>query len=405
MKCFPKNITKSGLHAFSVIVGIILSNALLGACETESMQPTHIVQLRLPEWSGKYSVGRCVQEWTDSSRNDPFRPENPHRRLAAWVYFPAGERAKSSLADTLTNVSELVLEQSWSDAHKPLMQRRFGANAAESLRRLRTNALSNKANSLLSGRLPVLVFAHGMSCLPTDYSAVLEHLSSAGFVVVAIVSPGIASVVRFSEGTFIGHQKMEEALYDVLAADIHSAIKLVYRMNTDSGSIWRERLQTDRIGVFGHSIGGASAFAALAADSTIACAINVDGDLVGNGVAHKPQKPLLYFTTQPPSMQGVPVVEWDNDRSESRRSKVWSAFLGNSSFAVRVRVEGMFHHNMLDVALLPQEIFTANQRANRLGSIDGKRGIQLLSESIEAFFAHYLLQKERVYHPFDARFL
>jgi hypothetical protein len=85
-------------------------------------------------------------------------------------------------------------------------------------------------------------------------------------------------------------------------------------------------------------------------------------------------------------VNGAPVEQWDEDRSEVRRQRVWEAVKAKSQKTFRVKVPAMFHSNFQDAALLSPDSMPENLRKNRFGKIDGLKGVNLSKELLIKFF-------------------
>ncbi|MGK5533979.1 poly(ethylene terephthalate) hydrolase family protein [Streptomyces sp. URMC 129] len=102
-------------------------------------------------------------------------------------------------------------------------------------------------------RHPVLTWGNGTGARPATYTALLAHLASWGFVVIAADSGATG------QGT------------EMLAGARHLVVA-----NDDPGSVFHDRIDTRRIGALGHSQGaGGAVNAAVAADGLITAALCV----------------------------------------------------------------------------------------------------------------------------------
>jgi hypothetical protein len=79
---------------------------------------------------------------------------------------------------------------------------------------------------------PILTWGNGTGATPSQYADTLDHLASWGFVVIA----------SDSGSTGLGTEMLAGAQYMIAK-------------NSDSGSIFYNKLATDKVGVFGHSQG------------------------------------------------------------------------------------------------------------------------------------------------------
>jgi dienelactone hydrolase len=153
------------------------------------------------------------------------------------------------------------------------------------------------------------------------------------------------------------------------------------------------RIDLNRVGAFGHSIGGAAAVSAATDNPKIKAAVNLDGDYSGETAAARPEQAIFYLTTEPPAVAGAPFEKWDEERNEIRRKAIWGNIAARSKTAYRVRAARMFHTNFQDAALLPAVSMPENLRRDRFGAIDGARGVRIATDLVRAFFESELSGK------------
>lgn len=359
----------------ALLVGATLA-ATACTAEMPDAATSGVVDIVTPVPDG-YGIGRAPLQWTDVSRADAGTASGK-RELAGWLYYPTeGAPVDGGVA----------LDGAWAEAYWPTLERRIGARAADAMLRARWHATTDPA---AAGRFPVLIFAHGYRQLPTSYNAVLESLVARGYVVLALASPGLADVVPLPGGRLAPHLPLGDASYDTMAGDIASAVAELPALDHASGQAFAGHLDLSRIGVFGHSLGGAAAVLAAARVPGIRAAANLDGDYAGAAAVEQPRVPLLYITSQPPNRAAAPKSDWEDESNEVRRDRIWRNVAGHSPRSQRVRVGGMFHSNFQDQALLSASAIPPKLRAKRFGTIDGARGLDLTSRLLAGFFAESL---------------
>jgi len=350
--------------------------ASLAACTPAEQPPAHVAAPVTPVPAG-HGVGRSELAWTDTTRSDADTPSGK-RELRGWLYYPTTQAPA---------VEGVALDGAWADAYRPSLERRLGVAAAKAMLTAHWHASDAPA---APGRFPVLVFAHGYHQLPTNYSALLEGLASRGYVVLAMASPGIAEVVPLAGNRMAPNMPLDDRSYDTMARDIVSATGELPALDASAGKAYAGHLDLDRVGVFGHSVGGAAAMLAAARVPRVRAAANLDGDYAGPSATEQPRVPLLYVTSQPPDRPAQPKSDWDTERNEVRRDRIWRHLASRSPRALRVRVGGMFHANFEDSALLPASAMPRKLRENRYGSIDGARGLDLTVRLLAGFFSETL---------------
>jgi dienelactone hydrolase len=379
-------------------VGATLSLVASAAVpSTAATQPAHSAESprATPALTGAYRVGRLPFELVDSSRRDPI--DSAHARVVAgWIWYPATAVAT---ADT-----ERALPGEWGDLRASASAAKLGPAAAEAMRVLAVHAATGARWAPTTARAPVLVFTPGNGWLPTDYSVLLEDLASYGYVVIGVAPAGLADVVRLRDGrTFRKTLGVGAAIGDDQAHAHRDVLYLLSHLadfDADEHAPWFHHLDLTRIGAFGHSLGGTTAFVAAARDSAVRAAINLDGDAMSSVTEIRPHQPLMLVSSELPSMNEAPPAPnpaWVEltrkgiERSEHRRSEEWSRITSRSAGAVRIRLLGARHLNFTDAALVSPLVEGPQRRWMRWGPIDGARGLRITSELVRGFFDHTLL--------------
>ncbi|MFH8395415.1 alpha/beta hydrolase family protein [Streptomyces sp. NPDC018036] len=113
-----------------------------------------------------------------------------------------------------------------------------------------TTAGANAA--VAPGAHPGLAFGHGFFQGITQYESLLKHYASWGFITVAPKSQG---------GLFPDHS--------AFADDLNAALTWLTSQNATSGSRFAGAVNTDRLGVSGHSMGGGAALLAASRNPAV----------------------------------------------------------------------------------------------------------------------------------------
>jgi dienelactone hydrolase len=303
---------------------------------------------------------------------------------------------------------ERALPGEWGEMRAAASATKIGDAAADAMKVIGVHATSGARWAPDVGRAPVLVFTPGNGWLPTDYSVLLEDLASHGYVVIGVAPVGLADVVRLPDGrsirktlgvgAAIGNDQVH-AHRDVL----HLLSRLV-ALDSDPRAPWHHHLDLARVGAFGHSLGGTTALVAAATDSLIRAAVNLDGDAMGSVTDVRPRQPLLFVSSEVPSMTEAPPAPnsaWTEltrrglERSERRRTEEWSRISSRAASATRVRLMGARHLDFTDAALVSGLIVGPERRWMRWGQIDGARGLRITADLVRAVFDHALLGRPR----------
>ncbi|KJZ70906.1 hypothetical protein HIM_09699 [Hirsutella minnesotensis 3608] len=239
---------------------------------------------------GPMKVAMRVHQLTDRSRWDPYAPANgrQRRRLLVSIFFPL-EPGRAALEHT-----ELV-------PYMPPKTAAFYGAVASKESPLHSDFFSSFSieYSKLPGsddkecgarpKYPVVLFSPGLGAPRAVYAAGARDLASLGYVVITIDHPHDASIVEFPDGTAIMGAnittipQIEQAL-KVRAADVSFVIDQLHApvalQKLTAG--FPGQLDTSKIAMYGHSLGGATAAAAILKDKRILGGMNWDGFIFGN---------------------------------------------------------------------------------------------------------------------------
>lgn len=252
----------------------------------------------LPPPTGQFAVGTTSWHVSDPSRSETFAEPPVAREVEVLAWYPASPSGRAAAAPYLR--AGLPEVQAFASVI------RAPSNAYDTLAAVQTHARLD-APPDGSTKRPVLVFSHGYGSLATASTSLLEDLASRGFIVLSIVHPYESAAATLESGrvvTFLNEAgKLRQGYLDVLNEWAHedeimasvtqaaaeddqrrllrgyiSAIpkttEALRRWVDDTrlvlnrwpalptSSIGRqlaERADADRLGVFGHSMGGVTA--------------------------------------------------------------------------------------------------------------------------------------------------
>jgi dienelactone hydrolase len=344
-------------------------------------------QLDRPAPSGEYGVGRRSEVWTDSSRRDPVDTTRS-REIAVVIWYPADVRVRTA--------ANPVLPDEWQDLRVQALETRFGSEMGSAMQGLRSFASQGAELARRQREFPVLVFTPGLGWLASDYSIIAEDLASHGYVVFGISSPGFADPLVFPDGRVV---KRSLGIGEKIGTDqqyVHQdAFFVLDEIRKLAGNgFFKDRLDLNQVGAFGHSLGGTTSFVLANRDSMVRGAVNIDGDAMGDVREVRPTQPLLLISSQVPRVEDSPGMPAERaqlfregiERSEKRRTAEWDSIASRSSSAHRVRIAGTQHLDFTDAALASDRLQSKQQRWMKFGSIEPKRALLVTGELVRSFF-------------------
>lgn len=334
----------------------------------------HGRSVTLPAPTGHYSVGRTDYDWVDQARKDPFSPQLKHRELVIWVWYPATSTKGSATAP--------YLPQPWAKLNESGLG--IGSWIEQDLDSVHTHVVENAHPA--KGRFPVLVFEPGLGKKPFDYTALLEEIASHGYVIVSIFPTDSTDVV-FPDGRVVPSVDAARdgaalnQLINVWTKDTRFVMDRVMKLENQSGSLLAGHMDISRMGVFGHSYGGATAAEVCMEDARCKAGADLDGTPFGKVSQTGLKKPFLF-------VRGDECVQGSSDpECQSDLKKTSKIVKSNPSDHYELGIRGARHFNFTD---LPLMFFPLGRPLGLIGSIDGARGLRITSAYLEAFFGHYL---------------
>ncbi|GLX21453.1 alpha/beta hydrolase family protein [Streptomyces lavendulae] len=235
--------------------------------------PAGAARLELPRPTGAFAVGRDTLHIVDTARKDPWVP-TADRELLVSLYYPAVRGSGHPAPYTTVDEARALLAD----------RGELGRYAtAEQVAAVRTHAREGALPRVGGGRYPLVVLSPGFTLPRSSLTALAEDLTSRGYVVAALDHAYESDGTVFPGGRLLGCKACEQvfpdrSLHRVSEARARDVTFLLDRLTGDRPA-WRHSrlIDTRRIGMAGHSIGGASAAAAMAADPRVAAGVNMDG--------------------------------------------------------------------------------------------------------------------------------
>lgn len=338
--------------------------------------------LDLPAPRGPYAVGCRLLHLE----------REPGPGLMVWVWYPASKTQRMA-------EPEAILPKEWADRRRGTLDSRLGKDAAEAMLVARGQFQRNAPLSSRTAVYPVLVFSPGLSWLPTDYSALTSALASLGYVVFGVAPTGFAGPILFPGG-HVTTTTLGPADQSVWEQHLRFAIDRIAALQTDPASPFHQRLDLARLGLFGHSMGGAASMAVAASTPLVTAAANLDGDFMGASRDARPTQPLLLLSHPEVAGADTPALVREGLlRSEIRRSNDWLAVSSRSTAAQRFTLDGSLHLDFLDAALLQKDLIPQKLRSNRFSSRPGSRTLAITVDLLHAFFGRQAVAAAAASYP------
>ncbi|KAI1130664.1 hypothetical protein F5Y10DRAFT_235302 [Nemania abortiva] len=333
----------------------------------------------LPELKGPYKVGTSALELVDFSRTDPFAPTVQPRKLAISLFYPtdgeAGLHEDCTQALQFPPLTAAYIDGVYNDTNA-------------SAERILTQSCLDAP--LSHPELPLLLFGPGLGNSRTFYSAELEEIASHGWNIVSVDHPYDAGIVEYPDGRAVYAKDSivvngtADLYLSVRVADMSFVLDALSSPSTVSQiaglSGTTTKLHTDKVGVFGHSFGGATALQLLLNDTRFAVGANFDGILFGSVIEAGTDSPFVLFGTNPRMEDDTWTTAWANLRGFKRQYGVAETEHGAfTDFPIIRDVLGADSPPLLDTGL---------------GTIAGERIIDIETAYMNALFGRFLKGEE-----------
>jgi hypothetical protein len=355
------------------------------------------VSNELPQPTGEFAVGRTSAEITDDSRADPVDAASS-RKLVVWIWHPAVPQADEAFSP--------YLPHGW-EASDTVMGAPLGTDSLQSH--------SVDGASPLPGPFPLLLFSpSGFS--PLSYAGILEEIASHGYVVASISHTHDAPVTVFEDGTTVpvdmtSLRRITAAVGDPVAGDMEETFayraEVVFLKRDDMASTADllpetgvsvvDVIDLNRIGAFGHSLGGVAALEWCRSDARCRAAANLDGATWSEVGKIGLEKPAMVIAAEHPEMLAppeqlvaagaFPSVEWC-ERERSILFDGWQRIVDKGKPGSLHTIEDARHANFSDVQFV--DLPADSPMRNVLGPGDPLEMWRQTTQSLLEFFGSHL---------------
>lgn len=324
---------------------------------------------------GPYGVGTSLFTWK--------MPNHSDEAYVGQIWYPTIANAKGKHASYLPEQlksTELLLKY-------PILN---------SLSQITTDAICDFP--ILQGKAPypTLLFSPGFGVFHTQDTFLFEYLASRGFIVAAIDHPGSSQFTEKPDGSFVYFsEEMKDPawiekpshrtnLIRERSQQLSAALDALLQLNDQPESGFYQTVDKEKIGAFGHSIGGVTAIEACSMDQRFKAAANLDGGMMGNETNYTfhNQEVLVVSTDIEILLSGLSHEEYLATKQEV--DGVMNQFMqGNDGKKYLVYYNDAGHFNYTDLPLFFCEPRTIPQV---IGSVDSHAMLHSVATLLEDFF-------------------
>lgn len=346
--------------------------------------PIAIPVFRFQPPTGPYAIGTFTIHLVDHARAEIFTSDPADRReLMVQIWYPG------KLSPSLEIARYLPDGQILAPVTKLLNLPSF---VFKHLKYVATNAALSAPFADGARTYPVLIFSHGRGGFRQHNTFQVEELVSHGYIVAAIDHPYAAAGVDFPEGrrAHFDPRMLDRHFIDVvipyLAQDVSFTLDQLATINlADPNGVLTGRLDLQRIGMFGVSIGGAVTAEACLRDARLTACLPMDNFMSHVVVRQGLLQPTMWISRDTETMRRE---GWAQADIIETQATMRSVFHGLKEQGYLVLIPGMFHQNFSDFpffVISPLDIWLGLD-----GPINARRGHAIVNAYSLAFFDRHL---------------
>ena len=228
----------------------------------------------------------------------------------------------------------------------------------------------------------LLLFSPAFTVARFVYSAELQAIASWGYTIISVDHTYEALAVEFPDGYIAYSTVSNSTVYDPLVSIRLADLKFVLASvkAREVPALQSSNLNTDRVGVFGHSMGGATAISALVNDTRFAAGANQDGTMYGDVLNLGTSAPVLLME-----------ATGHNQTEDPSWHDVWQRLRG---WGLQLEIKSSTHSLYSDLPLITKILGTSLPGLLGEDPIEGARAFELVWTYPVAFFDHFLKGEE-----------
>jgi dienelactone hydrolase len=349
----------------------------------------------LPAPSGSYPVGRVTYVWRDETRINPYAPiAFTKQDLAVWIRYPAAPTPSTRKSEYLPAYWIRALER-----HEGFI---LGRLLSRDLTRVEGHSWSDAEVSSEQAMYPVVILRAGGGALSSDYTTLAEDLASHGYIVVSFDAPYRTVITAFPDGrvatraaggdfdgmpssTTSTTQHLATQLMSVWIADLKFVLDQLQELNAnDPTGRFEGKFDMQKVGIAGHSLGGATAAQFCHDDPRCAAGIDIDGMPFGNVIRDGLHQPFFFLMSDHSKELGS-----EPQTVERNIESIYDHVPEGKRWGLTIRGANHFTFSDQMFTKSPILMFFLG-RAGVMGSLEKRRGLAITGACVHTFFDVYL---------------
>jgi dienelactone hydrolase len=368
------------------IAGVFIAVLVAGGVALVAMVKwDHGRPMTLPKPTGRFAVGRTSFIWTNDALTDDLAPTpGTKRTVFVGMWYPASTAQPAAPAEYMPQAWRVALQDSLVPLMRDYLTRDFAL--------VRSNSLTDPAVSTAQPSWPVVIMRTG-----TELSTLAEDLASHGYCVVGFDAPYRSGMVVFPDGHVVKRQsannpetmsyeagkQVANKLLPMWTTDASFVVDQLERLNeSDPSGKFKGRLDIAKLGIFGHSFGGATALQFCHDDRRCRAAMDIDGMPFGNVVLEGSSQPFLFLLSDHTS-------ELSTTEGREVLADIHSVYDHSKGSRHVVMIRGANHFTFTDQMVTKSSYFIRAFLLVR-GGPGALRGLAIARAYLHTFFDVYL---------------
>ncbi len=339
-----------------------------------------------PVPTGRYAVGTISIHTIDKSRIEMCDPttNTANRELVVRVWYPA--IANNNPKTPYFEDARLVPSGLFSH-----------------LRLVKTHASQAAPIATTATPYPIIIYTPSWGGFKTDNTFQTQELASHGYIVIGlehacsvpiaiypsgrVIRSNLSADYTSSDAAMANFLNVAKSQLDLRTQDVRFILDRLPEFNTNP--ILKGNLNLDRIGIFGHSFGGAVAAQACAIDARLKAGMNMDGLMFGSSAQQGADRPFLFMNSDYPRPTAAELRSPNGSKRRGQLTDEWG-FQQRERWLARY---GGYNLTLLGAAHMSFADYPLRSRfANGGGKIPPTRAMEIINRYTLAFFDRYLKQ-------------
>ena len=354
-------------------------------------------QVLLPKPDGAYEVGLGTMELTDKSRLQIFAPTVQPRHFMVSLFYPVHSHKSTTPASYMP--PETAAFQDSSELSTTGSVGLISPNGTFEKLALQVAGKSSQTQAILD--FPVVLFSPGEATTRLFYSVIAQTIASSGYIVITIDAPHDVDIVEYPDGsidlintTVTNAATLADADLAVstraqdasfVLDQLCSNASVISQLIPGSSS---QGLDVRKVGMFGHSLGGAATAAAMLNDSRIAGGIDMDGTLYGPVIQEGLDRPFMLMAhTNHTRANGT-------GDADSSWLDIWPKLRG---WKLDIILANSLHYTFSDLPIVLETLGIAPNATTlnnlQITDLNGSRALKIVTTYVTAFFDMVLKHK------------